>query len=226
MISLASPLPGVQRDRLDLLGKWAKSASLVYDQSIGQVIAGLQVLVTEAADGVGAYYSEHDMAGKITLFLSARFGADVEEVKGHVESFMIDRVAAVFMSAVETAPLELPAGSASSSAPNNQVLNLAEIPLVLPDDTGDADVEERAAPYWLSISEKTGFKRLHRRGGCWYTSRVIEQVWDLSEVHYNAACERCWKPGVADPPKISEVLLELTGSPSVHTDSESSSSSC
>ena len=216
----------MQRDRLDLLGKWARSASLVYDQSIGQVIAGLQVLVTEAADGVGAYYSEHDLAGKLILFLSERFGTDADEVKGNVEAFMIDRVATVFVPAVATDPLELPDISSSSSASNNQALVFTEIPVDLPEDVGDTGAEEQSAPFWLSISEKTGFRRLHRRGGCWYKSRVMEQIVDISEVQYNAACERCWKPGSADPPKVSEVLLSLSVSPSVHTDSESSSSSC
>ena len=85
-------------------------------------------------------------------------------------------------------------------------------------------VEEKLSPYWVSISERTSFRRLHRRGGCWFKAVRMEPVWDLSGLPYNAQCGHCWRTGQEVKSKTG-TAKEIEEGPSVDTDDETSSSS-
>ena len=75
---------------------------------------------------------------------------------------------------------------------------------------------------WISVSKRTGFRRLHLHGACWYRAEVTEQVTDHANIDYNAPCRVCWK-GEGDAEKVIDKLRrdEVT---SLDSDEESSSS--
>ena len=78
--------------------------------------------------------------------------------------------------------------------------------------------------YWVSISSRTGFRRLHRCGGCWYRAEETEMIDDPSSARFNARCGVCWKEGRQSTQKklISDMKDDVDSS--VGTDSETSSS--
>ena len=51
----------------------------------------------------------------------------------------------------------------------------------------------RTAPYWVSVSKRRGFRRLHRRNGCGFTAECEEDVYDLTASLFRARCGHCWK---------------------------------
>jgi hypothetical protein len=71
--------------------------------------------------------------------------------------------------------------------------------LVEPEETVVAQVvKERPAEskYWISISRKTGFRRLHLRHACGvmpFNCFQTEDVWTLKEVKADAFCKPCAK---------------------------------
>ena len=74
---------------------------------------------------------------------------------------------------------------------------------------------------WVSVSRKTGFRRLHLHGACWYKAEVAEEVEDHTKVEHNAPCRVCWK-GAGDAEKMLQKAVDDDSS--VTTDDESSSS--
>ena len=93
--SIASPLPGVMRDRVDDLGRWCRDRSRAYDQSMGSGITSLQRTVSLSSANLGWYYHEVDLAGSIKEFLHTR---------GHgegAEGLLGDQLAALEMLRVE-----------------------------------------------------------------------------------------------------------------------------
>ena len=96
-------------------------------------------------------------------------------------------------------------------------------------EAADATAAERkqtsaTSGYWVSISARTGFRRLHRCGGCWYRAEHTEMLADPSTARYNARCGRCWKGDGAysQAELVTNVRNDVDST--VDTDSESSSS--
>ena len=69
---------------------------------------------------------------------------------------------------------------------------------------------------------KNHFRRLHRRGGCWYTAVAVEEVDDLATARYNAKCHVCWKTGKQHTSKKLLVDLQANVESSVASESDSS----
>ena len=90
---------------------------------------------------------------------------------------------------------------------------------------GEASSVQVTTSYWIRLTRKKGFRRMHRRGGCGCTSEFFEEVADITEAIYNSRCGHCWRG--ADQPRekvLSKQAADDTDS-SVETDSESSSTS-
>ena len=87
------------------------------------------------------------------------------------------------------------------------------------------DIASITAPYWVSLTRKKGFRRLHRAEGCHCVAEHYEEVDDIAHALFNSKCGHCWRLGKkASGTKISARAAEDSDS-SVTTDSESSSSS-
>ena len=90
------------------------------------------------------------------------------------------------------------------------------------DSTGDQKDEEPLTkrPYWISVSARSKFRRLHRTGGCWYTAGHMEYITHPKGHRYDASCDRCFPNAAADKLNFPEVA---GASSSVDTSDESSS---
>ena len=112
--------------------------------------------------------------------------------------------------------LESPEPAASSNS-NNQVSFIADSS-INPDSSIDPDMKQM--PFWVSVSRKSGFRRLHRRGGCWYRAEVEENAMTMTEARYDAYCTRCFSKPDAGASAASQ---GEKSDESIGTDDESSS---
>ena len=87
------------------------------------------------------------------------------------------------------------------------------------------DISNISTPYWVSLTRKKGYRRLHRVGGCHCVAECFEEVPDIACAVFNFRCGHCWRSGEkAKTVKISTRAAE-DSDPSVSTSSESSSTS-
>ena len=63
----------------------------------------------------------------------------------------------------------------------------------------------KTEPFWVSISGKRGFRRLHRTGGCWFSSASWEWAADLKDLEFDARCGHCWKEDAVTPMKLPDI---------------------
>ena len=82
------------------------------------------------------------------------------------------------------------------SFPAIEILDVVEqnLPVVIPEQESNEQQVTQESPFWISISVKTGFRRLHVRHGCGvqpWTCRRTEDVWTLKEVNAHATCKDC-----------------------------------
>ena len=97
---------------------------------------------------------------------------------------------------------------------------------VLPNDSGtiaaasSIEASSLADRLWVSVSKKTGFRRLHIIGKCWYTAALREFPSNEDGAQFDARCERCW--GVVHVGTMAK-KLEIESNASVDSSDESSS---
>ena len=188
---------------------------------MGSTITGLQEAVTNNAGVLGNYYHEGDLTDELVEFL------------GHDPVWSM--VASWMQSSGSPSPMSL--GIFVGVCNKYQVAGPTELKVAdVPDEvggrtsssskTGMAEVLEKsggAGKLWVSASRRTGFRRLHITGNCWYRAGVTEDVQDVSKAVFNAKCDVCWKRA---PPEDKSLAEKLKGDDdtSVETDDESSSS--
>ena len=122
-------------------------------------------------------------------------------------------------------PLNRPAAIDNNSSINQGTLNIAGIDnevgartIVEPEPMTDTAVD---APFWMSVSLRTGFRRLHRRGGCWYTASRVENVQHLAAVEHEAKCDVCFSK--RQPVNKRPLPIDSDENDSVATSDETSS---
>ena len=74
------------------------------------------------------------------------------------------------------------------------------------------------APYWVSVSRRTGFRRLHRTGGCSIHPEAVHRAEPVFAIDAHTAdkkCQVCWKK---EP--TNEVLSSSSGSSSSSSDED------
>ena len=78
--------------------------------------------------------------------------------------------------------------------------------------------------FWISVSARTGFRRLHVTGQCWYRAAKVEVLADLGAASYHARCGVCWKVAASGADVKAAEAKTSDSDSSVVTDEESSSS--
>ena len=170
-----------------------------------------------------AEYTEIELHEKLSQFISDRFNLDFDTVACELGPVMFESVAAILFDSVVPCRSSLPSSS-------------SQVPLPFPDvavglsaakdeeKMMEKEKGEQLSPYWVSISERTSFRRLHRRGGCWFKAVRMEPVWDLTGLPCNAQCRHCWSADRETKSK-GDTTDKVEEDPSVATDEETSSSS-
>ena len=171
--------------------------------------------LTASRHRIAAHYHEKDLGEELIQFLVERRGLDKSEAKMILEPILIDSMTDIFNS-------DLGAAS-STSASYYQAFDL---PVVASDVGTDLlATNEPEANYWVSISERTGYRRLHRRGGCWVKARSTVHVSSLADAAYNSKCGHCWKSDARLKHQTAlKAKVHEASDTSVSTSSESSSS--
>ena len=85
---------------------------------------------------------------------------------------------------------------------------------------GGEEEEPGTAPYWVSISRKSGFRRLHRLNGCGVNPLNVhssEDVWNLSPDVADKKCLICFRD---DRDVAKETEVESTSGSSSSSSSE------
>ena len=112
----------------------------------------------------------------------------------------------------------------SASSSSSQVIDIIAPPAKKPKVTHFAKGPSSAGqegPLWMSISKRTGYRRLHRVGACWYRSERWQYLASAIGVTFDAKCRACFKEAEGDEKDADE-----DNEPSeIDTDEESSSSS-
>ena len=144
----------------------------------------------------------------------------------------VDGMIARFTFTVPGHPFHEPPSTSSST---NQVIAVAPgvgegrpVLNILPEErvvdvaSAAAFASSSSSPHalWVSVARKTGFRRLHRSGGCWYTAAIVEYPSCEEEAHYDKRCERCWGP---PPGSTVPAAIPLESDASVDSSDESSS---
>ena len=145
------------------------------------------------------WYGEADLHERISKNMEGRI--NVDPMRRALKNLSFDDRLHPFN---QPAPVDFTADRllVSSSRDNNQAIVPAlatPIPVLVDYDADDADADiakdmrTRAAPYWVSVSKRRGFRRLHRRGGCWFAAELEEDVFDLGSAQFHARCGHCWR---------------------------------
>ena len=214
--SLASTLSGISREDIDVVGNWSRQRSKAYDAMLGSAVAKLQGTLTRSRMSLAVHYHERDLGEDLVRFLVERRGIDHAESKSIVDSILVESFGHVLNS-------ELQSTSSGSSSSYYQAFAIPAAPDDVDPDRGA--INEPEADYWISVSERTGYRRLHRRGGCWVRARSTLQISSLADATYNSRCGHCWK---VEGPSKHQTNLKLKAKDmsdaGVSTSSESSSS--
>ena len=87
---------------------------------------------------------------------------------------------------------------------------------------GEVEHTSSQTPFWVSISRKRSFRRLHKHGGCWYTSALFENLRTVGPSDFDERCSRCFDKHATDHMKAPKITSE---SEEVSSQDVSSSSS-
>ena len=211
---------GIDKARRDMLGRWAEESastrgSADYVQTAAQIVVGVQRQVATSVTSLASWYSEAD--------LKCWFGEFVMR-RGLHAKLMEDTFMKLDFTTKGHPFNTMDVTSTSSSY--YQVSSPPEAP-VIPEDVhanlSDTVVDKTrkdasSSPFWVSISLRRGFRRLHKTGGCWFTAESMEYVADLTATVYDAKCGHCWKDREFKEPDV------IGESSSVDTSDETSSS--
>ena len=162
------------------------------------------------------HFLGRDLGEELVRFLMDRRGMDHAEAKSYADAIAIESFGHVLNC-------ELHDSSSGSSSSYYQAFAIPAAPDDVDPDRGA--INEPEADYWVSVSERTGYRRLHRRQGCWVKARTTEAVPSLAEAAYNSRCGHCWKTeGRTEHQSALRANMENGTDTSVPTSSESSSS--
>lgn len=177
----------VEKDRRDFLGRWqvSKHGSNDYVLTAKQVVHSVQQTIAKGLlEGNTAYEeimlirSMGDFADKCELDADTVVEAHSLLIKCSDGSY----------SLVATFP----------ALQHEVVTNQANVSVIVDQEliVEDTANEPSQSRYWISISRRTGFRRLHLRHACgmlpWNCNQV-EDVWTLKDVKADAICKPCAK---------------------------------
>ena len=175
----------------DFLGRWAigRSGSNSYLLTSRQIVERIQVLVTQSLVTGNPQYNEDELLSEVKEF------ADSHHLVGH----RVRRRHAVLplRGRLATCVAFDDADSEHEELPEEQVDNLKEAALTL----GTVDAEEQQPrgdqiSYFISVSRRTGFRRLHVVGYCHVQASKCQEsivVENIQDATFNAICISCKK---------------------------------
>eukprot|EP00435_Cladocopium_sp_Y103_P067033 s408_g29.t1 len=191
---------GVPKERRDYLGRWAigRTGSNAYIHTSRQVVESMQLEVVKALTTGSAEIDETELLEEITQF------ADTHGLVGHRvrrrHTQQLDRQIAPLQALESESEVEIEEDSGTHQQP--EVCEPVEV-----QPTG------QSARFFVTVSRRTGLRRLHAHNRCPVKSQRCLETFDLNHVEENAFDVMC---------KICKCRLQ---SEQGRQDSDSSSSS-
>ena len=180
---------GVDSDRRAFIGRWRAGVEVdhnAYVLTARQVVHGVQEEVLRAfCSGNPRHYLEVEVIKELVQYGEPRGIPRAEITKRHMIWRRRERVVALFQ--------RFPMIDREIWAAGDYLTDELENPVV----TLDGEEEtEKATPYWVSVSRKTGFRRLRKVGGCGIDPDSVfrsEMVMVVNKDTADKKCKLCWK---------------------------------
>lgn len=213
----------IQREARNYLGRWGINGpqqSSDYVLTSRQIILDTQGLILSAIS-TGSTYDEEDLYDQLREWMYKR--DPLGDAEAQVERLRILKVGPRGHS------LEQPWPYSTDYILVEADDNIPPIPI--PADAflvdQDRDAQDETAPFWASVGQRSGFRRLHRTGGCMVDRHSCKQWVSLTleegqQVKSDQACRRCW-PDYGTP---SDSSSDGGSSDDSGSSSESSSTDC
>ncbi len=181
---------GIDGERRAFIGRWRAGVEVdhnTYVLTARQVVHGVQEEVLKAfCTGRPRHYVEVELLDEMVKHAESRGIDGKEVVKSHMIWKRRDRTVALLQ---DYPMIEDEAWNRWASEPGGD--GSAAVPVVVAEE--EADV----APYWVSISRKTGFERLHKTNGCGIRPESVhrsEPVFTIDSKVADKKCQLCWRP--------------------------------
>lgn len=204
---------GIDGERRAFVGRWKAGVEVdhnTYVLTARQIVHGVQEEVLKAmCTGDPKSYLEVEVMGDLVLYATERKVPRESITRRHMIWKKRFRTVALFqdfpMISDETWGLgALPGGEDEEGAGSG----------ILPET--ETNTEE--APYWVSVSRRTGFRRLHRVWGCNIHPESVHRAEPVHTIHARTAdkkCQVCWKKEVSE-----KVSSSSSGSSSTSSEDE------
>ena len=192
---------GIESERRAFVGRWKAGVEIdhnTYILTARQIVHGVQEEVLQAfCTGKPRSFLEVEIMGDLIQFAAER-GIDREEVtRKHMIWRRRLRVVALFQDYPMITDLTWGIGAMPDPG-TREGTGAATLP-------GDDD-NTQEAPYWVSISRRAGFRRLHRTGGCSTKPESVhraEPVFVITAQTADKKCQLCWKKDVREESSAS-----------------------
>ena len=217
--TLAGALGNIAPWEIDLLGRWEAGGSAAYIQSRADSVRRVQDAVCSSLRSAARWYGEDELMDDISKLMRNR-GTSEETVATVIARFRFKLPGHPFAEGASGSSISR-GGSNTQVSTGDLDIKTAVKDLAEGLDASAGHDDGSGMPFWISISRRTGFRRLHRAGGCWYTSAQVERYSTLSGVLFHARCGRCWPDEEKESAVPDEVIVTDV---SVDTEGESSSS--
>ena len=187
--SVASAM-GWSKEARDFLGRWGLDGhqSNEYVLSSRQTVLEIQTGVAEAICKGNKPYNELELLERMRKFSSDR-GGPIDAADRLTCLTQTSAGWCLDVNFPTTAPLDCPSG-----VPQNLAENTAG--WVSPVTPEAKQKSSKEAPYWVSISKRAGFRRLHLKDGCGvfrFNCANSADVWTVNEECAHALCKDCAK---------------------------------
>lgn len=180
---------GVDSDRRAFIGRWRAGVEVdhnAYVLTARQVVHGVQEEVLKAfCTGEPRHYLEVEVIAELIKYGEARGVARADVTKRHMVWRRKDRVVALYQAFPMIDKEIWKTGRFLTEEMEDPVVTLES-----------EDERNEKAPFWVSISRKTGFRRLHKMAGCSITPDAVFRSELVSVVTKRTAdkkCKLCWK---------------------------------
>jgi hypothetical protein len=222
---------GIDKTRRDYLGRWAIGAhgSNDYVQCSRLAVLGVQKEICEALSAGTDKVDEYDLVDALKAFLKKR---EVEEsdIQEAISKLALSPVDQAWFGLGQQWPLKATSEAQEIPAPvepEDETMML--VPLSAESAKQKLRSQSEGSPFWVSLTRKRKYRRLHRRNGCWLDPKVdcwdYEQIDNLEGIVVDAKCINCFgKPGEPSSSK-SPSEIEAGGDPEEQHSAEESSSS-
>ena len=202
---------GVPRDQCEFVGRWSEAArsqgassSRDYIQTDADVVIGVQREVVRGWATLDQWHSEADLQARLTEVA----------VRRKITGAVLKKVGDAIVFNVRVTPFNTVdlASRVSTSTGQAIIMPAPVTPEVHVVSAAGYASEVKQTPsstkFWVGVSRKRSFRRLHLRGGCWYTAALVIDLEIVGPADFDEKCSRCFAGQATQLAKMPKVMSE------------------